>query len=149
MSYYAQDAYLESRVLSADPVELTRLLFQACTDAVRNARRYLEAGEIRQRSNSISKACEVLFELERSLDFERGGEISERLGMLYEYMQRRLIEANCNQTDAPLAEVLSLLATLLEGWDAIRTANPSAASTGNPWMCETAAAECSAGGWSF
>jgi flagellar secretion chaperone FliS len=155
MSYYAKDAYLESRILSADAVELTRLLFQACMDSVRTARRHLKSGEIRERSNAISKACEILFELSRSLDFERGGQISQRLGLLYDYMQRRLIDANCQQADAPLAEVLGLLATLAEGWDGIRAerqesiSSTPAASANHVWLTEPAVAGCSAGGWSF
>ena len=35
------DAYLESRVLSADPVELVHMLYQACVQAVREARHHL------------------------------------------------------------------------------------------------------------
>ena len=31
------DAYLESRVLTADPIELVNLLYQACTEAIRGA----------------------------------------------------------------------------------------------------------------
>src|SRR5262249_15639571 len=127
MSHHAHDAYLESRILSADPVELTRLLFQACTGAVRDARRYLHSGEIRERSNAISKACEILFELESSLDFARGGEISQKLALLYDYMQRKLIEANCRQSDGPLVEVLRLLTTLAEGWEGIRSKGREAA----------------------
>src|ERR1039458_5604100 len=41
----AHDAYLESRVLSADPLELVHLLYEAAIEAVREARRYLAAGE--------------------------------------------------------------------------------------------------------
>ena len=44
------DAYLESRVLSADPLELVRLLYQGATGAVQDARRFLAQGEIVQRS---------------------------------------------------------------------------------------------------
>ena len=149
MSYHAHDAYLESRILSADPIELTRMLFQACTEAVRDARRHLQAGQIRQRSNAVSKACEILFELDRSLDHTRGGEISARLGLLYDYMQRRLIEANCQQTETPLAEVLKLLTTLSEGWDGIAGREATPAEAQNSWVCETAAAGCPAGSWSF
>jgi flagellar protein FliS len=124
-------------------------------DSVRNARHHLRSGEIRERSNAISKACEILFELGRSLDFERGGQISQRLGLLYDYMQRRLIEANCQQADVPLAEVLSLLVTLTEGWEGIRTARQEsvsatpAAPANHVWLSEPAVAGCSAGGWSF
>jgi flagellin-specific chaperone FliS len=52
----AHDAYVESRILSAGPVELVRLLYQGAAGAVRDARRHLASGEIRQRSGSISKA---------------------------------------------------------------------------------------------
>ena len=51
------DAYLESRVLTADPIELVNLLYQACTQAVREARHHLAEGRIAERSREINKAC--------------------------------------------------------------------------------------------
>ena len=60
-----------------------------------------------------------------ALDHERGGEISQRLALLYDYMQRRLLEANMQQSDAPLADVLGLLSTLSEAWAEIRTTEPT------------------------
>ena len=110
------DAYLESRVLTADPIELVNLLYQACTQAVREARRHLAEGRIAERSREINQACAILIELATALDHERGGEISQRLALLYDYMQRRLLEANMRQSDAPLADVLGLLSTLSEAW---------------------------------
>jgi len=115
----AHDAYLESRVLSADPLELIRLLYGAGIESVREARRCLRAGDIAGRSGRISKAHEILTELAGSLDMEKGGELSLRLGQLYDYMQRRLIAANLEQADGPLSEVLGLLSTLSEGWEGI------------------------------
>jgi flagellar protein FliS len=113
------DAYLESRVLTADPIELVNLLYQACTQAVREARRHLAEGRIAERSREINQACAILIELATALDHERGGEISQRLALLYDYMQRRLLEANMRQSDAPLADVLGLLSTLSEAWAGI------------------------------
>lgn len=123
----AQDAYLETRVLSAEPIELVRMLYQASIGAVEDARRHLAAGQIAARSKSISKAYQILAELACSLDRQRGAEISQRLAQLYDYMKRRLIEANLQQSDAPLAEVLGLLATLAEAWEGIRPPATSAA----------------------
>jgi flagellar protein FliS len=114
------DAYLETRVLTADPIELVNLLYQACTQAVREARRHLAEGRIAERSQEISQACAIVIELASALDHERGGEISRRLALLYDYMQRRLLEANMQQSDAPLADVLGLLSTLSEAWAGIR-----------------------------
>jgi flagellar protein FliS len=123
----AQDAYLETRVLSADPMELVRLLYQGAMGAVEDARRHLAAGEIAARSRSISKAHQILVELSSALDHQRGAQISQRLAQLYDYMERRLIEANLQQSDEPLKEVRGLLATLAEAWEGIRPAVTSAA----------------------
>ena len=115
------DAYLESRVLSADPIELVNMLYQGCMQAVREARLHLAEGRIAERSREITKACQIVIELAVSLDHERGGEISRRLALLYDYMHRRLIEANMRQADEPLADVLGLLTTLAEGWEGVQT----------------------------
>ncbi|HTX36537.1 MAG TPA: flagellar export chaperone FliS [Bryobacteraceae bacterium] len=148
----AHDAYLEERILSADPLELVRVLYQAATRAVRKARGHLAAGEIAERARAISQAYRVLSELNRSLDHERGGDLSRRLARMYGYMMRRLIEANSQQSDEPLAEVLGLLATLAEGWDALKLSAeaPPEMPKASPWA-QAAQEEMSysSHGWSF
>jgi flagellar protein FliS len=129
----ANDAYLENRVLSADPIELVRMLYQAAESAVREARRRLEAGEIAARSKAIARACDILAELAVSLDRDRGGEIAARLSRLYNYMTLRLVEANTLQQDALLAEVLGLLGTLAEAWDGVREGVQPAAPAASGW----------------
>jgi flagellar protein FliS len=131
------DAYLESRVLSANPVELVNMLYQACIQAVRDARYHLERGEIGPRSQAINKACEIVMELNSSLDRDRGGEIAERLAQLYNYMLTRLLEANMQQNDLPLSEVLGLLATLAEAWQGVCPAAPPAAPPPSLWSGDT------------
>jgi len=130
----AHDTYLEERVLSADPLELVDLLYQAGAAAVEDARRHLAEKRIAARARSISKACDILLELNTSLDFERGGELSVRLGQLYGYMHRRLVEANRRQSDAPLAEVAGLLATLREGFAGARAKIERPAARSTAWM---------------
>jgi flagellar protein FliS len=121
MSQNAHDTYQESRRLSADPIELIHMLYQEAARAIRDARRHLGAGDIAARARSITQAGAVVIELATSLDHERGGEISANLARLYDYILRRLTEANLQQSDQPLAEVLGLLGTLSEGWDAMKT----------------------------
>ena len=116
METSAQDTYLESRVLSADSVELVQILYQAALASVEKARRHLGEGDIAARSKQITKAVAILTELALSLDHSAGGDLSRTLLELYDYMQRRLLEANLRQNGPLLAEVSALLATLLEGW---------------------------------
>lgn len=146
------DAYLESRVLSATPLELVHLLYGGAIEAVQDARRYLADGKIVERSRAISKACAILIELAATLDHEAGGELAGRLAALYDYMQRRLLEANLQQSDPPLGEVLSLLVTLAEGWAEISKPGTPPVSQENLWnqsVVSEPACAYSAGSWSL
>ena len=147
------DTYLQNRILSAEPVELVRILYQTAADAVGEARRQLAAGNILARARAISKAAEAVLELTRSLDFARGGEIAERLGYLYQYMVRRLTEANFQQADAPLAEVLRLLVTLSEGWEGVRPEPAAPPAAENGWaraaVQDNGGSSIPAHAWSF
>jgi flagellar protein FliS len=124
----ANETYLEARVMSASPLELVRILYDAAQRAVQEARRSLAAGDIPARSRHISSAGSILVELAASLDERRGGEIAARLKALYDYMGMRLLDANLRQADEPLAEVLALLATLAEAWTGL--ADPETAAAG-------------------
>lgn len=113
------EPYLEHRILSADPMDLIRILYEQAIRFVREARSALATGDILTRSQAISRSIGILGELEGSLDKEAGGLISQNLAALYRYMRNRLTGANLKQDDAPLAEVESLLETLAEAWKAI------------------------------
>jgi flagellar protein FliS len=119
-------AYLETRVLSANPVDLIAMSYEFATLRVHEARGALAKGDIAERCKGISKAIAILAELEGSLDYKLGGEIAYNLGRLYRYMTERLTQANVRQADEPLAEVESLLETLGAAWQSIRTGLGSA-----------------------
>lgn len=149
------DAYLESKVYSADPVELVRMLYAGALNSTRSAREHLAAGQIAPRSAAISKVLAILGELESSLNHDVGGTLSQRLAQLYSYMRQRLFEANLRQVDAPLAETEALLATLLEAWQKVEitpaaeaTAHESdVAPTMNHWAPSAGSSEYTAHSW--
>jgi flagellar protein FliS len=116
MSYRAHNTYFETEILTADPVRLVQLLYRGAIEAVAASRRHLDTGAIRERVRQINKALGIVHELLETLDRERGGEIARNLAGLYAYMSTRLIDANTQQIDAPLAEVERLLTTLADAW---------------------------------
>jgi len=119
-------AYLETKVLSASPVQLIHLAYEGAIEAIADARAHLAADRIQERVRSITKVQLILTELQNSLDFNKGGDMSVQLGRLYDYMQRRLTEANFKRTEEPLAEVQGLLETLDGAWKEIATTSASA-----------------------
>jgi flagellar protein FliS len=111
--------YFEQTILSADPVELTAMIYQRAISCVRDAREHLAHRRIAERSGSIVRAWAAVAELLSSLQPEMAPEFAVRLQSLYLYIQQRLLDANIQQSDPPLEEVLGLLSTLGEGWSAV------------------------------
>ena len=109
-------AYLDNNMATENPVDLVTALYEGAIKAVQQARHCLETEDIWGRSKAISKAVDIITELILSLNHEKGGELSGRLKDLYGYMQTRLLAAHASQEDEPMAEVIGLLTTLLDGW---------------------------------
>jgi len=117
MRHYVSDSYQEAEVLSASPLHLVRLLYRGAIESIVAARQCLAARDIAGRSRSINKALTIVTELMFTLDPRKGAELSRTLVELYDYVQRLLIDANCRQIDAPLAEAEKLMTTLQEAWE--------------------------------
>ena len=108
--------YFEQTILYADPIDLIRMLYQRPIFCVRGGVEHLRNKRIAQRSAAILRAYSVIAELNAALRPEAAPELSARLRDLYFYIQQRLLCANAQQADQPLAEVLGLLTTMEEGW---------------------------------
>jgi flagellar secretion chaperone FliS len=131
--------YIESRILSADPIGLVCILYEHAELAVEEARESIARKDIASRSRAISKAIAIIGELEGSLNLEVGGEIAANLARLYRYMRERLLVANMKQDAQPLQEVAQLLRTMAEAWEQIRPKNasdsmvPDSGAAGSAW----------------
>jgi len=112
VSTHSQAAY-------ASPHRLIQMLMEGALDKLAVARGHMERGEIAQKGNYISWAISIIEGLRISLDPQAGGEIAANLEALYDYMERRLVEANASNDLAILDEVAGLLGKIKEAWDQI------------------------------
>jgi flagellar protein FliS len=106
--------------MAADSVELIHILYEHALVQVQSARHAAAYGDIAGRGKAIAKVLAAVGELEASLDHKAGAPISYNLARLYQYMRRRLSDANVKKDNAALGEVESLLRTLDEGWTAMQ-----------------------------
>jgi len=123
MSFKALSQYksvdLEASVKTASPHQLITMLFDGALGSAARAKGCVERGDIEGRSRLINKSTDIIVNLRAMLDHENGGEISENYDRLYEYLIRRLFEANKLNSIEILDEVISLLTELKEGWATI------------------------------
>ena len=66
--------------------------------------------------NNIHRTQEILHELNMALDTTNGGKLADTLRALYEYLDRRLMEANVQKTVAGIVEARRHLGVLREAW---------------------------------
>jgi flagellar secretion chaperone FliS len=147
MSQNPYENSLEVNLFASTPMELVVMLYDAALESVGNARRHLAEGQIAERSRAISRAVETLTELSSSLNHSAGGDLSEKLAALYDYMQRALLDANFHQTDAGLEETERLLGELREAWAQAAKQEPAAAAAAAPIPEPTAASASDDPGW--
>jgi flagellar protein FliS len=95
------------------------MLLDGALSRIASARGHMERGEIAAKGECISRGIEIIAGLRGTLDHDRGGELADRLESLYEYMGRRLLQANLHNDPGALDEVAGLLRPIKEAWDRI------------------------------
>lgn len=110
----------QTSITDADPHKLIQLLYDGALERINMAKARMQAKDFEGKGLLISKAIEIIGGLRGFLDFEKGGDLAERLEGLYDYMERTLFEANVKNDPAKLDEVAELLRSIKEGWDGIR-----------------------------
>ena len=127
----AGNHYQEMQIKTADSLELILILYGQASHNLRLAQAHLASGDIQQRFAAMDKAISMIGELQTALDFEKGGEIAVSLDRLYDYLLRRLTEANANRDPAPLEEVIRLLGMLESAWQEVKGRSGTALRKGN------------------
>ena len=108
-----------SAIEEASPHRLITMLLDGALERVATANGAMGRGEISQSGENIGKAISIIDNLRVSLDKEQGGPIAENLSALYDYMTRRLLEANATKDVDMLAEVSGLLKEIKIAWDQV------------------------------
>jgi len=113
-------SYQQVATQTAPPGQLVLMLYEG---AIRFLERALagfsleDPAEFNQTiSNNILRAQDIIFELNVTLNIKEGGELAETLRQLYDYMSRKLMEANLQKNQEPLKDVINRMTVLRDAW---------------------------------
>ena len=106
--------YQQNAVTSASPGELTLSLYNGKIKFTKQAILAIDKGDIETANHTIIRTQEIISYLMDTLNNDY--EISNNLSSLYDYMNRRLTEANIKKDKAILEEVLGLIEELRDTW---------------------------------
>jgi flagellar protein FliS len=117
---------LETGVAAASPHKLIVMLFDGALTSLTIALNEMRAKNIAAKGRAISKTIRIIEEgLRASLDKSAGGDIAGSLDSLYEFISRRLVQANLENKPEYIEEAQRLLGELRGAWLAI---DPEAAA---------------------
>ena len=124
-------AYQTQSILTASPGQLVLLMYDGTLRFLAQARAGFalsaeDPRRIAQINTALLRAQAVLAELQANLDHAAGGELAGTLDRLYDYHQRRLLEANIRKDDSIVAEVEHLVRELRDGWAEMLRTNEAA-----------------------
>ncbi len=113
----------QAQTSEASPHRLVQMLMEGGLDRIAQAKGAMSRRDIAAKGILIGKAIDIIGGLREGLDLENYGTPALRnQDNLYDYMQKRLTEANAKNDAMILDEVTDLLITVKEGWDAIAAA---------------------------
>ncbi|MGI6040282.1 MAG: flagellar export chaperone FliS [Clostridiales bacterium] len=110
MAYSRLNKYQEQTILTMTPGEMVVRLFEESEKQLNIAMVCIDDKNIQGANNALQKAQRIFTYLKASLDFNY--QLSENLSALYDFFNRRLVEANMKKSKAPVEEILPLVSEL-------------------------------------
>jgi flagellar protein FliS len=103
----------------ADPHRVIQLLMQGALENMAKAKGAMERRDFAVKAQTISKAMNIINALQQSLDMSAGGDLSENLWSLYDFMTEHLLIASRENNPSKIDEVMELMLTIKSAWDQI------------------------------
>ncbi|WP_243039287.1 flagellar export chaperone FliS [Dyella sedimenti] len=115
-----QDTSARGSVEGADRHQLIGMLYDGMFDRISQARGAMVRGDVPAKGQHFSRALAILGELRASLDHGADATLAGRLDALYDYVGRRLLQAQLNDDERALDEAVALLTPIRDAWRQIR-----------------------------
>lgn len=106
--------YANTKIQTATPAQLTLMLYDGAIKFCNLAINAVEEGQIEMANTNIKKVEAIIAEFRATLNFKYP--VAKDFDNVYEYLGRRLLEANLHKDKEILEEVLSPLRVMRETW---------------------------------
>jgi flagellar secretion chaperone FliS len=107
-------SYQQNAINTASPGELTLMLYNGCLKFIHIAKVGITEKDIEKKNSNLQRAQNIIQELMVTLNTEL--EVAKNMMALYDYLYRRLIEANIKSDLAILEEVEEFVTDFRDTW---------------------------------
>lgn len=117
----AYSQYNNNKVLTASPAELTLMLYEGAIKFCNIAESAIEQKDVQKAHNNIIKAQHIIDYLRQTLDMKYP--VAQDFERIYEYLSKRLREANMKKDVVILKEVNEHLHSVRDTWKEVMRIN--------------------------
>lgn len=117
----AAQMYQQNSVNTASPAKLTLMLYDGAVKFCNIALDAIDEGDIEKTNLNIKKAEKIIVELRVTLDMKYP--VAQEFDTVYDYIYRRLVEANMSKDKAILEEALKHIKTMRDTWKEVMRLN--------------------------
>ena len=111
--------YRKTNVVTADPKRLVLMCYEGAIDSLKIGKQKIAEKDYEEKGKNIAKAQDIISELKSSLNFEEVGTIAANLDSLYNYILRRITEADLENDVQAFEDVIGMLGDLKSAWEEI------------------------------
>lgn len=108
--------YLETQVQTASREQLLVMLFDGAIRFAEQGRAFQGDREFEKSTHSLVRAQDIMLEIMAGLDRTIGDLLYGKLIGLYQFIYRRLIEANLLRQSGPIEDALKILRSMRDTW---------------------------------
>ncbi|ATF09209.1 flagellar export chaperone FliS [Candidatus Enterovibrio altilux] len=110
---------INSQLSSASPHKVIQMLMAGAIERLIQGKAAMLQGNIPTKGERLGKALDIIISLRTCLSKDEGGKIASNLDALYYYMIHQISEANLNNLDVPIDDVIGILREIKSAWDQI------------------------------
>ena len=108
------EQYKNSAIATASPAELTLMLYEGAIKFGNLAIKAIEENDIEKAYRNIVKVQNIISEFRNTLDFKYP--VAKDFDRVYEYLERRLVEANMTKDKEIMEEVVKHIRSMRDTW---------------------------------
>ena len=108
--------YLRSQVMTASPEQLQMMLYDGAIRYARQGREAIERNDLEGSFNALTRSQRIVLEMLNGLRPEVNPDLCEKMSSLYNYVYRKLVDANVRKDVQAVDDALNILEYQRETW---------------------------------
>lgn len=108
--------YLRDAVMTATPEQLQLMLYDGAIRYALQARDAIEAKDYERSFDRLTRAQNIILEMQNGLNHDVNPDLCERVASVYQFIYRKLVEANVQREVTAIDDAVKVLRIERETW---------------------------------